>query len=108
MARGSAWGRAKCDPRRRGDREFVDWLVTLAGGQPERVGVAIEVPRGALVETLVERGGHVYALNPKQLDRFRDRYTVAGPRTIGWTRSSWPLRSAPIGRRFVGSGSMIP
>lgn len=58
--------------------EFVDWLVTLAGGQPERMGVAIEVPRGAVVETLVERGVHVYALNPKQLDRFRDRYTVAG------------------------------
>lgn len=58
--------------------EFVDWLVNLAGGQPERVGVAIEVPRGAVVETLVERGCHVYALNPKQLDRFRDRYTVAG------------------------------
>jgi transposase len=30
------------------------------------------------VETLVERGFHVYALNPKQLDRFRDRHTVAG------------------------------
>jgi transposase len=58
--------------------EFVDWLVHLAGGQPDRVGVAIEIPRGALVETLVERGIHVYALNPKQLDRFRDRFTVAG------------------------------
>jgi transposase len=58
--------------------EFGDWLVNLAGGQPERVAVAIEIKRGALVETLVERGVHVYALNPKQLDRFRDRYTVAG------------------------------
>lgn len=58
--------------------EFVDWLVTLAGGQPDHLSVAIEVPRGALVETLVERGCHVYALNPKQLDRFRDRFTVAG------------------------------
>jgi len=58
--------------------EFVEWLVRLADGRPERVGVAIEVPRGAIVETLVERGFHVYALNPKQLDRFRDRHTVAG------------------------------
>jgi transposase len=58
--------------------EFVDWLVHLTGGQPERVAVAIEIPRGAVVETLVERGLHVYAINPKQLDRFRDRYTVAG------------------------------
>jgi len=27
---------------------------------------------------LVERGFHVFAINPKQLDRFRDRHTVAG------------------------------
>jgi transposase len=42
------------------------------------VAVAIEIPRGAIVETLIERGFHVFALNPKQLDRFRDRHTVAG------------------------------
>ena len=42
------------------------------------MGVAIEIPRGALVEALAERGIHVYAINPKQLDRFRDRHTVAG------------------------------
>jgi Transposase len=29
-------------------------------------------------EGLVERGFAVHAINPKQLDRFRDRYTVAG------------------------------
>lgn len=57
---------------------FAEWLSELADGQPARVAVAIEVPRGAVVETLVERGVHVYALNPKQLDRFRDRHTVAG------------------------------
>ena len=36
------------------------------------------MPRGALVELLVERGFAVYAINPKQLDRFRDRFTPAG------------------------------
>jgi transposase len=40
--------------------------------------VAIEVPRGAIVEGLVERGFHLFAINPKQLDRFRDRHSVAG------------------------------
>jgi transposase len=40
--------------------------------------VAIEIPRGAVVESLAERGIHVYAINPKQLDRFRDRHTIAG------------------------------
>lgn len=55
---------------------FVKRLEKL--GPLERVAAGIEIPRGAVVETLVERGVHVYALNPKQMDRFRDRHTVAG------------------------------
>jgi transposase len=57
---------------------LADWLWTVSAGQPQRVAVAIEVPRGAIVEGLLERGFHVFALNPKQLDRFRDRHSVAG------------------------------
>src|SRR5262249_1643839 len=57
---------------------LADWLLTVAMGQPQRVAVAIEVPRGALVEGLLERGFHVFAIHPKQLDRFRDRHSVAG------------------------------
>jgi Transposase len=57
---------------------LTEWLTQLAHGEPARVAVALEVPRGAVVDTLLERGFHVFALNPKQLDRFRDRYTVAG------------------------------
>ena len=58
--------------------ELADWFTQLASGAPERVAIAIEVPRGAVVETMLERGFHVFAINPKQLDRFRDRHTVAG------------------------------
>ncbi len=58
--------------------QFVDELVRTAGGRPEAVAVAIERPRGGLVEAFLERGLHVYSLNPKQLDRFRDRHSVAG------------------------------
>lgn len=63
--------------------ELLDWLQELAGGQPETVAVAIETPRGALVEGLVEREFAVYSINPKQLDRFRDRYSVAGAKDDG-------------------------
>jgi hypothetical protein len=52
--------------------------VTRRGPAPTRIAVGLEVPRGALVDTLLERGIHVFGLNPKQLDRFRDRYSVAG------------------------------
>ena len=57
---------------------LADWLWTLSAGQPQRVAVAIEVPRGAIVEGLLERGFHLCALHPKHLDRFRDRHRVAG------------------------------
>jgi transposase len=72
-----------CDRRQvqhtaNGLQEFVDALLELTEGEPSRVAIGIEVPRGALVELLVERGFSVYAINPKQLDRFRDRFTTAG------------------------------
>src|SRR5215211_3245782 len=35
-------------------------------------------PRGPVVEALLERGLQVFSINPKQLDRFRDRFSVAG------------------------------
>jgi transposase len=57
---------------------FVEALLTRAHGDATQVAVGIEVPRGALVELLVERGFVVCAINPKQMDRFRDRFTPAG------------------------------
>lgn len=56
--------------------DMVD--VLLEGVEPSQVAVAIETPRGPVVETLLERGVAVFAINPKQLDRFRDRHTTAG------------------------------
>lgn len=50
----------------------------MCGNDRSSLALAIEVPRGALVETLVERGFHAFSINPKQLDRFRDRHTTAG------------------------------
>jgi transposase len=58
--------------------QLAAWLWTLSAGQPERVAVAIEVPRGAIVEGLVDRGFPVFAINPKQLARFRDRHAMSG------------------------------
>lgn len=52
------------------------WLCTFA--KPSEIGVAIETPRGPVVEGLLERGFVMFAINPKQMDRFRDRFTVAG------------------------------
>jgi transposase len=57
---------------------FATWVSDLAAGRVDTVAVGLELPRGAIVETLMARGCHVFTINPKQVDRFRDRYTVAG------------------------------
>jgi transposase len=56
---------------------LCDWLVSLAG-DPGAVAVAIEVPHGPVVDVLLDRGFAVHAINPKQLERLRDRFSVAG------------------------------
>ena len=56
---------------------MVDWLCAQTAN-PSDIVVAIEVPHGPVVEALMDRGLFVYAINPKQLDRFRDRFSPAG------------------------------
>jgi transposase len=58
--------------------ELCAWLLAKTGAPAAEIAVAIETPRGPVVETLLERGFAVFAVNPKQLDRFRDRFSVAG------------------------------
>jgi transposase len=58
--------------------EAVHWVRDQTGAAPDRIAVGIETPRGALVDTVIEQGFPVFAVNPKQLDRFRDRFTAAG------------------------------
>jgi transposase len=57
---------------------LVNKLMQRTACEPALVAIGIEVAWGALVETLVESGFTVFSINPKQVDRFRDRFTVAG------------------------------
>ena len=77
-ARGEVLGERAVPHDGAGIGELCDWLLARTGAKPEAITVAIEVPQGPVVEALLERGFVVYAINPKQLDRFRDRFTVAG------------------------------
>jgi transposase len=61
-----------------GLQEFCCWLLKTTGARAQEVAVAIEAPRGPVVEVLLERGFQVFAINPKQLDRFRDRFSMSG------------------------------
>ncbi len=49
--------------------EMAAWILGLTKTAAEAVHVAIEVPHGPVVESLIERGFAVHAINPKQLDR---------------------------------------
>ena len=57
---------------------MADWIVKTTGAGPHATGIAIEVPNGPVVETMLERGFMLHSLNPKQLDRFRDRFSPSG------------------------------
>jgi hypothetical protein len=91
-----------------GIEELCDWLIARTGATPEVIGVAIEMTQGPVVEALLERGFCVYGINPKQLDRFRDRFTVAGAKSLpsrrrrmtGATLTCWATAYAPIGTPF--------
>src|SRR5215212_7991453 len=58
--------------------ELRDWLLEKTKATPGQIAVAIETPHGPVVEMLLDHAFLVFAINPKQLDRFRDRFTVAG------------------------------
>ena len=55
-----------------------DYILSLTGSTPDKVFVAIEVPHGPVVESFMEHGFRLHSINPKQLDRFRDRFSPAG------------------------------
>jgi transposase len=78
-ARGGKVAERGFDHGGEGLAEMATWICRHAGGaEPAAIGIAIEVPHGPVVEGLMERGFPVHAINPKQLDRFRDRFSPAG------------------------------
>ena len=58
--------------------DMAQWMRKISDSEACDIAVAIEVNHGPVVESLVECGFSVYSINPKQLDRFRDRFCVSG------------------------------
>jgi transposase len=58
--------------------ELIRWVGAMVAGEPATMAAALEVPHGPIVEALLACGISAFAVNPKQVDRFRDRYTVNG------------------------------
>lgn len=66
----------------RGFGELTAVLAEHAGTETfGPVDVAIETDRGLLVAALVAAGHRVYPINPKAVNRYRDRYAVSGAKS---------------------------
>jgi hypothetical protein len=85
----------------------VDGLAALrqrlreVSAEPEALRIAIERPDGLLVASLLDWGYAVYPINPKAVDRYRDRHQTSGAKhPLPWvpapgTPWSWPISCAP-------------
>ncbi len=58
-------------------------LVADHAEDPAEVVVGIETDRGLLVTSLVAAGYQVYAVNPRAVDRYRDRHALSGAKSDG-------------------------
>jgi hypothetical protein len=81
-AQGAIIGEREFPHSGKGLSELADWILSMAGAATT-VAVAVEVPHGPVVDVLLDRGFIVHAINPKQLDRLRDRSVSPEPKTIG-------------------------
>jgi transposase len=77
-ARGQVCGERRVAHTAAAVHDTLEWIRERTGAPPEAIAVAIETPRGVLVDTMIEQRFSVFAINPKQLDRFRDRFTAGG------------------------------
>lgn len=75
---GSIVGEAVFEHTGKGLCEMAEWILGMSDLTTNNVSVSIEVTHGPVVESLLERGFGVYSINPKQLDRFRDRFSPSG------------------------------
>jgi transposase len=81
---GRLLGRRRISDDLAGFSDLTALLVEHAGEQGEQVTgvpVAIETDRGLLVAALRAVGHPVYAINPKAVDRYRDRHAVSGAKS---------------------------
>src|SRR5829696_7577674 len=73
-------GRVLAQQRVNDDPAGFATLTTVLGrlaSSRGQVGIALETDRGLFVHALRDAGYQVFAINPKAVDRYRDRYRVS-------------------------------
>ena len=80
--------RCKVQESSEGFSDFGSWLhARIAEG--DELFASLERPHGHMVESLLDHGVAVYPLNPKSLDRARDRYRPNGGHADWFDASYW-------------------
>ena len=77
-------------------------------GEPAEVLVGIKTDRGPWVQALIASGHPVYAVNPLQVVRYRERHGSPAPRATPGTPTPWPswfASTGPITGRWPGTPS---
>ena len=77
-AAGAVIGEASFSHGGKGIAHLLSWLLDKTGADSGSIGVALEVPHGAVVDGLLDRGFATFAINPKQADRVRELLTLSG------------------------------
>jgi transposase len=75
---GALVGRRRISDDIAGFTDLTALLAEHAGADFATVDVAIETDRGLLVAALRAAGHRIYPINPKAVDRYRDRHAVSG------------------------------
>jgi hypothetical protein len=76
-------------------------LLAAHASDPAEVVVGTETDRGLLVGALIAAGYQVYAINPLQVSRYRDRHVVSGAKSDAGTLRCWLTWSGPTGTTTV-------
>jgi len=88
-AQGQVLGKGRFGADAAGLRALREWVLSFAPDDAGGVAAGLERPGGVLVATLLAAGMRVWAINPKQLDRFRGRFSAAGAKDDD--RDAWVL-----------------
>jgi transposase len=74
---GNLVGKRRISDDAAGSTQLLKLLTDAGDSAEDPIPVAIETSRGLLVACLRATGRKVYAINPKSVDRYRDRHSVA-------------------------------
>ena len=80
-ATGNVVGKRRIGDDAAGFTQLLQLLAEAGDSAENPIPVAIETSRGLLVACLRATGRSVYAINPKAVDRYRDRHGVTGKKS---------------------------